>query len=269
MASLFYVILPVFALLLVRYLTSKDQISPPGSGEMFDSIAPYYDMMNKVISLGMDMSWRQSLIKKLNIQKDDKILDLATGTADLAILLGTELKKIPSYTGYIVGVDPSKNMLLQGNEKLIIQKLSNTVHLKRGDAQNLDMFENNTFDKVCISFGIRNVPDRSKALREMRRVIRSDSKSSILAILEFSQPNTGFLASIANTFINYIIPAIGLVVGAASEYSHLSSSISDFPSPESFNVMILNAGFSNCHYHDLFFDIVYLYVCQPTHDDNS
>eukprot|EP01036_Dinobryon_divergens_P050139 gene50139-67138_t len=128
----------VLAALLHRLLfpSSNTDTSIPGSGAMFDGIAPYYDVANKFMSLGLDMSWRRELIKKLELVEDDKILDLATGTADVAILLGQALNSLGSPpSGSITGMDPSQGMLKFGAEKVKAQNLDNIITLAQGDSQ--------------------------------------------------------------------------------------------------------------------------------------
>jgi demethylmenaquinone methyltransferase/2-methoxy-6-polyprenyl-1,4-benzoquinol methylase len=132
-----------------------------GSGAMFDSIAETYDVTNKVISLGSDVAWRKELVASLDLQASDRVLDLATGTADVAIMLAKD-KSRPTVTG----VDPSPKMLDHGRRKLKKEKLDDSVKLYLGDAQQLTNFATNSFDKAAMSFGIRNVPDRVAALRE-------------------------------------------------------------------------------------------------------
>lgn len=259
----------VTLILTYKYFSSKNNnsISPLGSGAMFDDIAPYYDIANRFMSIGMDMSWRQELLKKLDLKHDEKILDLATGTADVAILFGKRLKEFRSGDGFVIGIDPSENMLEVGKQKVLREQLQDKVSLFVGDAQNLNTLSANSFNKISMAFGIRNVPNRHRVLREMRRLIRSDSDGSKVAILEFSRPTTGLLAPIATTFLSYVIPAVGVVLGLAKEYGHLQKSIFDFPLPAQFVSMLTESGFVNCVTYDLSFNVVHLYVCEVENED--
>src|SRR5690606_31143259 len=131
-----------------------------GSGAMFDNIADRYDLLNRIISLGIDQSWRRKTVASLALDPSSRVLDLATGTADLAIMIA---KLHPGVE--ITGVDPSNNMLAVGQKKVERELLTERVRLLEGDAQALP-FEDNSFDGTCIAFGIRNVPDRVQGLRE-------------------------------------------------------------------------------------------------------
>jgi demethylmenaquinone methyltransferase/2-methoxy-6-polyprenyl-1,4-benzoquinol methylase len=135
--------------------------APAGSGSMFDSVAPYYDIANRFMSMGFDQSWRRSLVTALDLQEKDYVLDVSTGTADVAILMAKSLKSAGTVDGYpITGLDPSRNMLSHGAEKLRSEGVDKIVRLVQGDAQNMDEFPDESFDKISQSFGIRNVPDR-------------------------------------------------------------------------------------------------------------
>jgi demethylmenaquinone methyltransferase/2-methoxy-6-polyprenyl-1,4-benzoquinol methylase len=204
---------------------------PPdfGSGSMFDVIAPRYDFINRVLAVGMDTSWRKRMaqIVKEDVSKQEhvKILDIATGTADVAILLAQE---IPD--AIITGVDPSRNMLQVGQQKIERQRLDDAIILQLADAMDFASLESNEYDAATMAFGIRNVPDRSQALCQIQRVLKD---KSLLCILEFSEPDDSFgvMGSIARFFIRNIVPLVGGVLsGAPQEYWHLQNSIKDFPS---------------------------------------
>src|SRR5882672_2799470 len=171
-----------------------------GSGAMFDGIAHRYDLVNRVISLGIDQSWRKKTVRSLELRPGAKVLDLATGTGDLAIMVS---RMHPQVT--IVGVDPSEKMLEVGRKKLTEAALNERIALEVGDAQALK-FPDNSFDGLCIAFGIRNVPDRLQGLREMARVTKPGGR---VAILELSEPRTGALGALARFHIHRVVPAIG------------------------------------------------------------
>ena len=190
------------------------------------------------------MSWRHRLVQEVVgpngelFQKPNvKLLDLATGTADVAILLGKEADKYSTDKQEVVlGLDPSQNMLNVGKTKVDSAKLSSVISLKVGDARKLDL-ESNTFDAATMSFGIRNVPEKETALCEIYRILKKESADNKLAIMEFSEPdeNSGIMGSMARVFIRHVVPSLGaLLSGAPKEYMHLQKSIKEFPSPTEF-----------------------------------
>lgn len=176
-----------------------------------------------------------------------KILDLATGTADVAILLakdylssGTDTKRDID----ILGVDPSINMITVGREKIAKENLASTITLDLGDARNLKGLENDSFDAATMSFGIRNVPEKEEALCEIHRVLKKESdgqSGAKFGILEFSEPgdDSGIMGAGARLFIRYVVPVLGAVLsGAPREYMHLQNSIKEFPSPPEFAALM-------------------------------
>lgn len=169
---------------------------------------------------------------------DVKLLDLATGTADVAILLGKQAEKYTKNTNQqvVLGLDPSQNMLNVGKDKIANAHLSSIITLQVGDARQLEL-DSNTFDAATMSFGIRNVPEKHTALCEIHRVLKKDSSDNTLAIMEFSEPdsNSGILGSLARVFIRHVVPSLGAMLsGAPKEYMHLQKSIREFPSPKEF-----------------------------------
>jgi len=224
---------------------------------MFDLIATRYDFINRALALNLDMSWRHRLVKEVVGAEGEifaagpsvKLLDLATGTADVAILLGKAADQYYNThstisssddnnndSNTILGLDPSQNMLNVGVSKIQQSNLSHIVRLQLGDARNLDSLTSNTFDAATMSFGIRNIPEKEMALCEIHRVLKKNNDSK-LAIMEFSEPgpNTGIMGSLARLFIRHIVPAIGAILsGCPKEYMHLQKSIKDFPSPPEF-----------------------------------
>jgi len=221
---------------------------------MFDLIATRYDFINRALALNLDMSWRHRLVKEVvgaegeiftnkeNNGETVRILDLATGTADVAILLGKAAAryKSTSSSSAVLGLDPSQNMLNVGITKVEQADLSNIVSLKLGDARKLDSLDDNTINAATMSFGIRNVPEKEMALCEIHRVLKKDSSPTIeskLAIMEFSEPgpDTGIMGSLARLFIRHVVPAVGAMLsGHPKEYMHLQKSIKEFPSPPEF-----------------------------------
>ncbi|HVY27062.1 MAG TPA: bifunctional demethylmenaquinone methyltransferase/2-methoxy-6-polyprenyl-1,4-benzoquinol methylase UbiE [Polyangiaceae bacterium] len=225
-----------------------------GSGAMFDNIAARYDLVNRVISLGIDQSWRKKTVKALELKPGARVLDLATGTADLAIMIA---KTHPSVT--VVGVDPSAKMLEVGDKKLTVQQLNERVTLEVGDAQALQ-FADRTFDGLTIAFGIRNVPDRLQGLREMARVTKAGGR---VAILELSEPRSGVLGPLARFHVHSVVPTIGALLSGAKEYHYLQKSIAAFPPSEEFEALMVEAGLRIVASHALTFGVCHLYVGEP------
>lgn len=225
-----------------------------GSGAMFDAIAPRYDLLNRIISLGIDQRWRRRTVASLALQPGGRVLDLATGTGDLALLVA---RTHPEVT--VVGLDPSANMLAVGARKVTAAGLDARVSLVQGDAQALP-FEGDRFDGACMAFGIRNVPDRSAALREIARVVRPGGR---VAILELSEPRSGILGPLARFHIHSVVPALGAVLSGAKEYRYLQRSIAAFPPPEQFAEQMRGAGLDVLSVEPLTFGVCCLYVATP------
>jgi demethylmenaquinone methyltransferase / 2-methoxy-6-polyprenyl-1,4-benzoquinol methylase len=231
--------------------------TPPsreGSGAMFDGIAHRYDLVNRVISLGIDQSWRKKTVRALALQPGAKVLDLATGTGDLAIMIARLHPHVS-----LVGVDPSQKMLEVGQKKLDAEQLSERIELKVGDAQALD-FPDRTFDGVSIAFGIRNVPDRVQGLREMARVTKAGGR---IAILELSEPRGGLLGPLARFHVHSVVPAVGALLSGAKEYHYLQKSIAAFPTARRFEGMMREAGLRIVASTALTFGVCHLYVGEP------
>jgi demethylmenaquinone methyltransferase/2-methoxy-6-polyprenyl-1,4-benzoquinol methylase len=265
--------LPIFLFLLytlyIKYMVSIPSVDY-GTGNMFDKIAPRYDLINRVLALNMDMSWRQTMVDEVvrhviprattstttnspaTSGGEIQILDLATGTADVAILLADTLLQVrrqeqtqhqqQQYRFQIIGVDPSEKMIQHGQSKVHHKNMQSVITLHVGDARNLRQLlfpiADSSMDAVTMAFGMRNVPpgvDRRQAFCEIYRVLKKET--GILAILEFSEPSPhhGILGSVARVFIRYIVPTIGaLLSGASREYLHLQNSIDQFPTPTEF-----------------------------------
>ncbi len=227
--------------------------SANGSGEMFNGIAARYDFVNRVMSFGMDRRWRNRLVSSLStsIQKnDDAVLDLATGTGDVALAIAGAYPHID-----IRGLDPSVGMLKLGREKVSRAGLSERIRLDEGDAQSMP-YADNSFAASCISFGIRNVPDRLQGLREMSRVTRSGGR---VAILELSEP-TGFMGPFARFHVHHVVPTLGALLSGQREYRYLQNSIETFPEAEVFAEIMTSAGLRNVELVRMSFGAVHLYL---------
>ncbi len=225
-----------------------------GSGAMFDAIAERYDLLNRILSLGVDQGWRRRTVRALALPAGGRALDLATGTADLAIQIARHYPE-----AHVVGVDPSRRMLEVGRRKLAGAGLEDRVTLEDGDAERL-RFEDASFDGVSIAFGIRNVPDRDAALREMARVTRPRGR---VVVLELSEPRGGVMGALARFHVHSVVPALGAMLSGASEYRYLQRSIAAFPPAEAFAERMRAAGLDVLEAVPLTFGVAHLYVAEP------
>ena len=229
----------------------------PGSGAMFDRIAHRYDLLNRVLSLGIDQRWRRRTIDSLGLggaAGGGRLLDLATGTGDLAIMAA---RRQPGLR--VVGVDPAVLMLERARSKVARAGLADRVELVPGDAESLP-FEAGSFDGVSIAFGIRNVPDRAAGLAEMRRVTRPGGR---IAVLELSEPRGGGpLSRLARFHVHTLVPWIGALLSGEREYRYLQTSIAAFPPSEEFAGMMEATGLVVERVERLTFGVCHLYVAR-------
>ena len=218
---------------------------------MFDAISENYDGLNRVISFGIDVKWRQKVVKILKEKKPQSILDIATGTGDLAInLVDTGAEKI-------IGLDISKGMLAIGKKKISEKKLNNTIEMVVGDSENLQ-FEDNSFDAVTVAFGVRNFEDLDKGLHEIRRVLKT---GGTLVILETSVPTKTPYRQGYNFYSKYILPAIGKIFSKdRSAYAYLSESAAVFPHGQDFNNILKKIGFIAMENKPQTFGVASIYV---------
>jgi demethylmenaquinone methyltransferase/2-methoxy-6-polyprenyl-1,4-benzoquinol methylase len=225
-----------------------------GSGQMFDGIADRYDLLNRIISLGIDQRWRKKTVAALELRAGDRVLDLATGTADLAMMVArTEAQ------AQIIGLDPSTRMLAVGQRKIAAAGLEARIRLIEGNAETLP-FADNDFDRVCMAFGIRNVPDRSQALREMRRVTRAGGR---IAILELAEPKHGLMGRLARFHVHTLVPWVGSLLSGSAEYRYLQRSIAAFPEASDFAKQMATCGLQVLAAERLTFGVATLYVATP------
>jgi demethylmenaquinone methyltransferase/2-methoxy-6-polyprenyl-1,4-benzoquinol methylase len=199
----------------------KEQVS-----RMFDNIAPYYDFLNHFLSLGIDTLWRKRAIAQLKDANARLILDVATGTGDLAIEMVKRLSP-----ERIVGVDISEEMLAVGREKIRKKGMDGSIALQKGDSENLS-FADNSFDAVTAAFGVRNFESLEKGLTEMRRVLRP---GGTLVVLEFSRPGAFPFKQLFNFYFKNILPFIGRFTSKDPKaYSYLYESVQAFPDGDDF-----------------------------------
>ena len=217
--------------------------------DMFDNIAPKYDLLNHVLSMKIDVLWRNKLVKMLSKDKPELVLDVATGTGDLAIT-------VQKGTGAdVVGLDLSQQMLNVGIEKIRKQNLDGKISMQKGDAEQLP-FEDNKFDGVTVAFGVRNFENLEKGLLELRRVVK-ENKS--IYILEFSKVE-GFLGPFYMFYFKNILPAIGRLVSKDSRaYTYLPDSVNAFPFGEKMKNILLKTGFKKVEYTKLSLGIATIY----------
>jgi len=219
---------------------------------MFDDIAPHYDFLNHFLSLNIDKIWRKKVVKEIVSSNPDTILDIATGTADLAILMAKKSDKAT-----VTGIDAAENMLKIGQEKVAKANLTERISLMQGDALNLP-FANNSFDTVTCAFGIRNFADRQKGLDEMQRVLKNGGQ---VAILEFSMPQKAPFKQLYRLYFKHILPAIGKLFSKnKSAYRYLPESVEHFPSPDDFIMMMQKSDFEKTSKRSLSLGIAYLYI---------
>lgn len=221
---------------------------------MFDNIAPKYDFLNHFLSLGIDITWRKKTIRALSAYQPKKILDVATGTADLAIEAARLLRPQS-----IIGVDISNEMLDLGRKKLSRQNLDEVISLINGDCENLQ-FESETFDAVTVAFGVRNFENLERGLREMYRVLKTNG---VLAILEFSTPTLFPFRQIYNFYFSKILPFIGRITSKDTRaYSYLYESVQAFPDKSRFESILKGIGFKNVRSQALTLGICTLYIAE-------
>jgi demethylmenaquinone methyltransferase/2-methoxy-6-polyprenyl-1,4-benzoquinol methylase len=221
--------------------------------EMFDNISPKYDLLNHLLSGGVDIYWRKRAIKLLRKQQPKKILDIASGTGDFAIeALSLKPEKI-------IGVDISEGMLAVGREKIKKLGKQNIITLQTGDSENLS-FESNYFDAVIVSFGVRNFQNLLAGLTEMNRVMKPQGNC---VVVEFSKPRSFPFKQLYNFYFKYILPLIGKTVSKdSSAYTYLPESVQAFPDGEAFLDIFKKAGFINTKCIPLTFGICTIYIGQ-------
>ncbi len=222
-----------------------------GDGVFFDAIAERYDLLNRILSLGLDHRWRRRTVEALQLKEGSRILDLATGTADLAIAAAKTRDDIS-----VTGVDPSVEMLAIGRQKVNEEGITDRVNLLEGDGQNLQLGDDE-FDGAAVCFGIRNFPDRLQGLKEMARVTRNGAP---VVILELSEPRKGPMAAMSRLYVRQIVPRVGSLLSGQKEYRYLQESIAAFPPAEDFLALMVEAGLKDVSVEPLTFGVVNLFV---------
>jgi demethylmenaquinone methyltransferase/2-methoxy-6-polyprenyl-1,4-benzoquinol methylase len=220
--------------------------------EIFATITGRYDFLNHLLSLRRDIAWRRFTIRKMRFFKTFRLLDVATGTADLAIEAANGHPGI-----HVTGVDFVEEMLAVGQRKITERGLADRIRLLQADAMTLP-FPDGSFDAAGIAFGIRNIPDRLQALREMQRVIVPDGQ---IFVLEMNFPRNRFWQGFFDLYLNRLLPGLArLFSGNPAAYHYLADSILHFPSPQAFLRVMEEAGFRNVERYSLTFGITSLYI---------
>ncbi len=227
-------------------LSKKNQVA-----EMFNNISHRYDFLNRFLSAGIDLWWRKKAIKELKLNRPKVILDVATGTADVALLTEKILKP-----NKIIGIDISEGMLNLGKEKVIKQKKERIIDLQIGDSENLQ-FDDNFFDAVTVAFGVRNFENLEKGLKEIFRVLKPTGK---LVVLEFSKPNKKGIKGFYHFYMNKIMPQFGSIFSGNKEaYLYLNNSVQAFPEGQEFIKILNETGFTQTYLKTLSLGVCTIY----------
>lgn len=220
----------------------EEQIASPARAayveDMFGRIAPRYDMMNRIMTGGMDRRWRAITVAETRLRRGGSALDVATGTGDLALALA----RVAGPTGQVVGIDFTEGMLALARRKC--RHVAGQVEFRRADALELP-FAEASFEAVTIGFGLRNITDVPRALAEMRRVLRPGGR---LACLELTKPRVPLLAAGFYAYFEHVVPRLGAVLNGSREaYTYLPASLRSFPDAPALRQLMLDAGFARVH----------------------
>ncbi len=227
--------------------SKKEQVE-----EMFDNIAPNYDRLNHILSLNIDCIWRRRVMRIVRRSKARRIMDLATGTGDLAIAMAKRVDRTQ-----ILAVDLSEEMLAVARAKIQKQGLEERIMLEKGDAENLTMVADGSLDAVTVAFGVRNFENMERGLSEIYRTLRAGGK---LVVLEFSMPKNRLIRWIYSQYAHRLLPRIGAVISKDKRaYTYLPDSVEEFPTPERFAEIVRSVGFSSVRLRSQSFGIAYIY----------
>jgi demethylmenaquinone methyltransferase/2-methoxy-6-polyprenyl-1,4-benzoquinol methylase len=227
-------------------LSKKEQVA-----EMFDDIAVRYDFLNRFLSAGIDVRWRKKALLQLKDINPKFILDVATGTADVAIMASKMLK-----SEKITGIDISEGMLEIGRQKIKKLHLENRIELIGGDSEAIK-FNDNSFDAVTVAFGVRNFQQLEKGLNEIKRVLKPGGK---LVVLEFSKPSLPLVKTIYNVYMKTVTPNMGKLFSKNKEaYKYLDESIKKFPEGKQFIKILNDLGYHNTYQKPLSLGICTIY----------
>jgi demethylmenaquinone methyltransferase / 2-methoxy-6-polyprenyl-1,4-benzoquinol methylase len=219
--------------------------------QMFNQIAPRYDLLNRLLSLGIDRRWRRIAVSRLTIPENGQVLDVATGTGDVAL----EIARQTANSVSVFGIDFSGEMVELGRHKIALSSFARRIELNVAPCE-LIPYADGTFDAATIAFGIRNVDDRLVGLREICRVLRPGGR---LVVLEFSTPTSTLFRSCYYWYFRRVLPIIGGFFSSFKAYQYLPDSVIEFPSRQDFVAMMKEAGFSSITATDLTGGIVTIY----------
>ena len=227
--------------------SKKEQVA-----SMFDSIAKKYDFLNRFLSLGIDQGWRKKAISYLKEKPLDHLLDIATGTADMALMAFKQI-----HPKKITGIDISEGMMQYGRIKIAEKGLENIIQLTLGDSTEIP-FEDAQFDGAMVAFGVRNFANLEKGLTEINRVLQPGSR---LVVLEFSQPSSFWFKPIYTLYMKWITPTVGkLFSGNKEAYAYLNESVIAFPEGKAFLQVLEKAGFKYVQQEKLTLGICSIYI---------
>jgi len=234
----------------VKGVSQKQQVGMVR--EIFSTITSKYDVLNHLLSLRRDVAWRRFCVRRMSFFKTNRLLDVATGTGDLAIEAALKYPLI-----HVSGLDFVREMLDHGEKKIRERHLSGRITFLKGDALHLP-FPAESFDTIAIAFGIRNIPEKAQALREMARVVAPGGQ---VMVLEFNFPQTPLFRPAYYVYLNILLPLLARVLSPNPEaYAYLADSIMNFPSPEVFKTMMEQAGIVEVEVYRLTLGITCLYV---------
>lgn len=220
--------------------------------QMFGTIAPRYDFLNRLLSLGIDRRWRRAAVRLIKAPEGGRVLDVATGTGDVAL----EIARTTPASVRVTGADFSAEMVRLGEQKVALSPYAGRIDFKVAPCEDLP-FSSATFDSVTIAFGIRNVVDRRLGLAELWRVLKPGGR---LVILEFSTPRSALFRSLYYFYFQRILPMVGGLFSAYSAYKYLPDSVLEFPSSEEFCQIMADIGLKNVHCQPLTFGIASIYT---------
>lgn len=233
-------------------MTSALQGRKKESWKLFDEIAGTYDLLNKLLSCGIDIYWRTKFVKNLPNRNEIQALDLATGTGDVPLVL-VKSKKVKTVTG----IDLSRGMVELGKKKVTKANKDNQITLKIGDGCNIPA-DDSSVDIVTISFGIRNFPDPKKSLREIFRVLKPGGR---VMIMEFGVPKSKIVNTVYMFYFRHLLPFVGNLLSKHGDaYTYLNETVEDFAYGQEFTDWMIEAGFKNATFQELTFGISNLYI---------
>lgn len=227
--------------------TKKEQVE-----EMFDNIAPTYDRLNHIMSLNIDRIWRRRVMRIIRRAKPQRIMDVATGTGDLAIAMARKVNE-----AHILGVDLSEEMLSEARKKIKRLELEKRITLEKGDAENLTMVASESVDAATVAFGVRNFENIERGLSEIYRTLRPGGK---LVVLEFSMPKNRLVRWVYRQYAHRLLPRIGGMISKDKQaYTYLPDSVEEFPAPKRFAEILKGVGFKSVKLRSQSFGIAYIY----------